>query len=226
MYPWAYTYNPIGGHCYHECRYCYVPGKLVKRGLKKYLGEPFLVEKELKVKLVIPEGYVVFVCSCYDLFGYWVPAEWIRRILTHCREFPETTFLFQTKNPARFLKFINEFPPKTILGTTIESNRPYPNTRAVTPEARFMGMMAPELFKFRRMVSIEPIMDFDMVVMVKMILGLKPEFVSIGADSGKNNLVEPSTEKIGELIRNIEKFTEVRVKFNLQRLLEKAEASE
>jgi len=82
-----------------------------------------------------------------------------------------------------------------------------------------MRMMLPELQKFRKMVSVEPIMDFDVVVMLKWLHALKPEFISIGADSGKNNLDEPSAKKIRTLIFNAEGFTEVRVKKNLERLL-------
>ena len=46
------------------------------------------------------------------------------------------------------------------------------------------------------------------------------KFVSIGADSGKNNLPEPPSQKLKALIDELEKFTEVRVKKNLKRLLE------
>ena len=47
----------------------------------------------------------------------------------------------------------------------------------------------------------------------------KPIQVNIGADSGGNNLPEPSKEKIIELIFELEKFTKVKQKKNLKRLL-------
>lgn len=45
------------------------------------------------------------------------------------------------------------------------------------------------------------------------------EQVNIGADSGKNNLSEPSAEKVRALIDELSKFTKVVQKKNLRRLL-------
>ncbi len=44
------------------------------------------------------------------------------------------------------------------------------------------------------MVTIEPIMDFDLEPFVEMIKNTKPKFVNIGADSKGHNLPEPSSE--------------------------------
>lgn len=70
----------------------------------------------------------------------------------------------------------------------------------------------------RKMMSIEPIMDFDLVAMVKMISMIEPEFVSIGADSKGHGLKEPPWEKVRELIDRLGGITEVREKANLERL--------
>ena len=69
------------------------------------------------------------------------------------------------------------------------------------------------------MITIEPIMDFDIFVMIEKIKEVSPFQVNIGADSGYNNLPEPSKEKILELILELEKFTTVFRKSNLGRLL-------
>ena len=216
MYPWAYTWNPIGGRCNHACEYCYVT-RLVKRGLEKYAKDPYLVEKELDTKLSIPDDKILFVCSCYDMFGDWVPDWWIQAILGHCLEYKGTTFLFQTKNTFRFLEYLDAFPPKTILGTTLESDKEYPLTKAPRPWKRYVGMTWIE--NQDKMVSIEPIMDFSSHRLLGWIRQLKPLFVSIGADSGKNNLPEPTPEQVEELISELQSLTEVRVKKNLNRLL-------
>jgi protein gp37 len=60
----------------------------------------------------------VFVCSMADLFGDWVPAEWINAILDVCRRTPQWKYLFLTKNPKRYLEF--QFPENSWLGTTID----------------------------------------------------------------------------------------------------------
>jgi protein gp37 len=46
----------------------------------------------------------VFVCSMADLFGKWVPDEWIRSVFDACQDAPEWEYLFLTKWPARYSK--------------------------------------------------------------------------------------------------------------------------
>ena len=68
-------------------------------------------------------------------------------------------------------------------------------------------------------VTIEPIMDFDMEAMIQLIKMCDPQKVNIGADSKRNNLPEPSKEKLLELIDRLKEFTTIDKKTNLQRLL-------
>jgi len=220
MYPWAWTWNPYGGLCLYACKYCYVRNKigpwLKRMGILKYVGKPRLIEHELKTPLIKPkDGKVIFVCSNNDLFGDWVPSKDIVRILLHCCEY-DNEYLFQSKNPGRFNDFIEYFPERSILGTTLETNRFNKFSKAPAIYSRYRWMA--DLDYPRKMVSIEPIMDFDVDILTMMIRKIKPEFVSIGADSGKNNLPEPNPEKVRSLINELEKFTEVRVKKNLNRL--------
>ena len=56
---------------------------------------------ELKTKKF---GKTIFVCSMADLFGEWVPDEWIEEVLNACVKSPEHRYLFLTKNPARYLE--------------------------------------------------------------------------------------------------------------------------
>ena len=44
----------------------------------------------------------IFVCSMADLFGRWVPDEWIEEVLSACRRAPQHRYLFLTKNPVRY----------------------------------------------------------------------------------------------------------------------------
>lgn len=46
----------------------------------------------------------IFVCSMSDLFGEWVPDEWIRRVFEACEAAPWHNYLFLTKNPGRLQK--------------------------------------------------------------------------------------------------------------------------
>ena len=80
--------------------------------------------------------------------------------------------------------------------------------------------------QFKKMVSIEPIMDFDVDTMIDWIRQIKPEFVSIGADSKGHNLPEPSKDKIRALIGALSKITVVKQKANLSRLLSQLKEKE
>lgn len=51
-------------------------------------------------KRLIPSR--VFVSSMGDLFGEWVPDEWINAVFEACQKAPWHTYLFLTKNPERY----------------------------------------------------------------------------------------------------------------------------
>ncbi len=218
MYPWVgYTWNPVAGKCPHNCAYCYmknIPSK-------KYQGEPRL-HKAINANL--GRDNVIFVGSANDVFADTVPSEVIRAVIERCKEFPENTYLFQSKNPARFDEFVglfpqdDEMPKRTILGTTIESNRDHGISEAPTPQERFHAMTGKAML-YRVMISVEPILDFDVDELVRMLSIIKPSFVSIGADSKGHGLSEPSAEKINRLVEEVREFAEVKPKKNLARLV-------
>ena len=61
-----------------------------------------------KYRLQEPQGWKeprkIFVCSMADLFGEWVPDEWIERVFSACEKAPWHKYLFLTKNPGRYIK--------------------------------------------------------------------------------------------------------------------------
>lgn len=63
---------------------------------------PTLHRHLLKQPEVWHEPRVIFVCSMADLFGAWVPDEWIDEVFKACEEAPQHTYLFLTKNPSRY----------------------------------------------------------------------------------------------------------------------------
>jgi len=212
MYPFVdYTYNVIKGKCPHDCSYCYM-----KRFPQKELR---FDEKELKTDL--GSGNIIFVGSSCDMWAADIDVDWIERILSHCKNY-HNEYLFQSKNPIRFYDF--RLPIGSIIGTTIESNRWYPNIMgdAPSPGARVGGMKAKSISS---MVSIEPIMDFDLDDLVSYIKSIKPIFVSVGADSGNNHLPEPEPDKVMALIEALKEITEVKTKNNLSRLLQNSRAT-
>lgn len=212
----THTWNPLGGQCPHACSYCYVKRMKAPGTVKKYNGEPRLIEKEL---VSLGESKVIFVCTMSDLFALGVPGEIVSRILGHCVKYPENSYLFQTKNPGRMMTFESEFPATSIVCTTMESDSASPSV-APPPLDRVRSLI--ELKKLRPdltySITIEPIMQFHLETLVKGIKELSPRFVSIGADSGGNDLPEPSADEINALIKELLTFTQVVIKDNLRRI--------
>ena len=207
----THTWNTIKGECYHDCSYCYM-----KRWGK--LNPVRFDQKELKTDL--GSDNFIFVGSSCDMFNEKIDGDWIQKTLDHCCLF-ENSYLFQTKNPERFLE--HPFHPgKSVMCTTLESNRYIPNIMmyAPKPEYRMLGIMKViEYFNLDIYITIEPIMDFDVDEFLNMVKLCDPIQVNIGADSGRHNLPEPSKEKLLKLIEGLQEFTIIHRKSNLQRLL-------
>jgi DNA repair photolyase len=214
----------LGGACPHECSYCYVDNPRSGRPTK-YTGAPRLLENELQTKY--GKDKIIFVENCNDLFAEGIPEEFISRVIGHCVAWPENTYVFQTKNPARLLSLSHGliFPDMYMVGTTIETNRNEILAKISTappPNERFEAMCKIDKPKF---VTVEPILDFDVDILATWLIYLKSEkhdyFVNIGADSKRKNLEEPSAEKILALVLKLqESGVEIRKKHNLGRLLD------
>lgn len=126
------TWNPVTG-CLHGCEYCYAR-KIAERFSteKKYERpyEPVLPVPTRRVrtepepypygfkptfhryKLAEPQHWKkprnIFVCSMADLFGEWVPDEWIKEVFKACDAAPQHRYIFLTKNPKRLCRMASE----------------------------------------------------------------------------------------------------------------------
>lgn len=125
---WAkWSWNPVTG-CKHPCPYCYAREIANKIYTQKFV--PTIIPSRLAAPLntAVPskarsdETYRnVFVCSMADLFGRWVPSEWIHAVLDVCAENSQWNFLFLTKFPKRYAEF--EFPDNAWMGTTVDAQK-------------------------------------------------------------------------------------------------------
>jgi protein gp37 len=101
-----YTWNPVTG-CKHGCTWCYAR-KIAERfkGSKAWPNgfTPMLHPQRLSDPQKIKTPQTIFVCSMADLFGDWVPVEWIEDVFKACLKAPQHTYCFLTKNPARYFK--------------------------------------------------------------------------------------------------------------------------
>jgi len=109
-----YSWNPVIG-CQKNCYYCYAKS-WAKRFGRSF--EPHWSESQYKKPYKIKKPSKIFVCSLADLFGDWIPNEWIEKVLRVVKDNPQHTFQFLTKNPKRYLKV--EFPKNCWLGVTID----------------------------------------------------------------------------------------------------------
>jgi len=204
------TWNPVIG-CLHDCTYCWARNLAETRlnHMEKYKDgfKPKLVEYELNKKF---KDKFVFAVDMGDLFGEWVPKEWILKVIEAIRNSPRSYFLFLTKNPRRYYEFLDFYPKNLVLGATIETNRIYPVSDAPSTVERYKAMA--ELPWKNKLVSIEPIMDFDLDVLVQWMKEIKPAIVYVGYDNYGNGLPEPSLHKTEQLIEQLETFTRVRKK--------------
>ncbi len=202
------TWNPVIG-CLHNCKYCWARRLAETRltHMEKYKDgfKPNLAEYELKKKF---RKQYVFACDMGDLFGDWVPRDWILKVIDAVKNSPSSYFLFLTKNPRRYFDILDALPKNLILGVTIETNRNYRVSNAPPQSERYRCMV--ELPYARKLVSVEPIMDFDMDIFVEWIRKIGPIMVHVGYTKFNEHLPEPSLVKTRKLMEELKSFTRVK----------------
>lgn len=126
----AWSWNPVTG-CLHGCDYCYARA-IAHRYPDSYpVGfTPLFHEERLDApsNTNIPGRHRdnpayrrVFVCSMSDLYGRWVPDEWIQRVHASMLAAPDWQYLLLTKFPARYVGL--EIPPKAWVGTSVDEQK-------------------------------------------------------------------------------------------------------
>jgi DNA repair photolyase len=207
----SHTWNTVKGACFHDCHYCY---------MKKWgvLRPAHFDLKELKTDL--GENNFIFIGSSIDLFGANIEHLWRVQTFQKASAY-NNKYLLQTKNPFEYHAYLNYLPPeKYILSTTLETNRQYFEMgNSPAPKSRAIAMKNISR-EYRLMVTIEPIMLFDLKPFSEMILSFNPEQINIGADSGGHGLTEPSARLINQLIDCLNQHSKVVIKPNLKRIME------
>jgi DNA repair photolyase len=171
--------------------------------------------KESALKTNLGQDNFIFVGSGTDMFAENVPTEWILKVWDFCKLFPKNDYLFQSKNPLRFLDLWAHAPSRSIFATTIETNRDelIRNVSSAPSNVaeRIESIRELRLRGCETQITIEPIMDFDVDDFTKYLDFANPDWIIVGADSKKSNLPEPSLEKVVSLA---ETFVEWTKKYN------------
>ncbi len=208
MFPFiTCTWNPLGGACQYNCRYCWARRLIEQNQMAKYQGEAHLVGGELEREF--QAGDFVFVQDMTDLFGPWVSKVDIIAVLDVIRNTPEAKFLLLTKNPRRYLEFAKVLPANVVLGATVETNIYLDSgiSWAPGPYSRLEAMsMLADTVENKLFFSVEPIMYFtDYFADVLTRRRWRLFGVAVGYDNYGCKLPEPSLEKTKQLIGLLEK---------------------
>jgi protein gp37 len=128
----------------------------------------------------------IFVCSMSDLFGGWVPEEWIEAVFEACESAPQHKYLFLTKNPNRYIELASSdaLPTQHWYGTSI--------TKGNELQEWFYGA------NFNTFVSFEPVLgEFEAGVDLQGLL----DWAIIGAETGnRKGKVIPKREWIENIV--------------------------
>lgn len=140
----AWSWNPVTG-CLHGCVYCYAREIATSERYKASYPvgfTPLLHHERLDApaNTTIPARYRdddhppcnrgdcktceyrrVFVCSMADLYGRWVPDEWIEQVHASMLDAPHWEYLLLTKFPSRYIGL--DLPPNAWLGTSVDEQK-------------------------------------------------------------------------------------------------------
>lgn len=146
-------------------------------------------------------GNNIFVGAMADVFGKWVPEEWIEEVIRECVKRPQHNYLFLTKNPDRYISLLldEKLPelPNMWYGVTVTNS-----LQAETAEATMQDLPS-EAHAF---LSIEPIME-DVLEALGITIANFADWVIIGAETGKNkNKIVPKLEWIEKIVRLCDEY--------------------
>ena len=193
-----YTWNPVTG-CEHGCTYCYAR-RLAEGRLKGRFGyengfKPTFHANRLDEPGQIKKPSKIFVCSMGDIFGEWVPSQWITSVLIMIRANPHHQFQVLTKSPSRIARFYN-MPLNIWFGTSIDG------LENSMERIEIIRKLPQENLKF---ISFEPILA-DVADMPEWNMGFNTDgidWVIVGAQTGPN-AKEPRLDWIENLMFDCE----------------------
>lgn len=179
----AWSWNPVTG-CLHECRYCYARELATRASYAATYPvgfTPLFHHERLDAPANTtvpadadrdPRRKRVFVCSMADLYGKWVPDEWICEVHGACLANPQWDYLLLTKFPSRYLDV--DLPPTAWVGTSVDTQR-----RVAIAEHAFQEIAGVKV----KWLSLEPLLEpleftdlsmFDWVVIGSQTLTVQP----------------------------------------------------
>jgi protein gp37 len=105
--------------CLHGCSFCwsYDGARRFRKGDFTPKLRPDRLQQPYRLRS--KESLRILVSLQSDLFGSWVPSDYIRQVIEVAGNCPRHHFLFLTKNPARYAEFA--WPANAWIGTSVET---------------------------------------------------------------------------------------------------------
>jgi len=196
---WAmWSWNPVTG-CNHGCDYCYARAIATSRDMAAYYPAgftPLFHHERLDAPANTPvPGRAaadpahgrVFVCSMADLFGAWVPQEWIDQVVASTVANSQWEYLYLTKFPQRYDRL--QLPASGWIGASVdEQHRAEPTLAAMR---KVSGVKV-------KWLSLEPLLE---PIKFSTLEGI--DMIVIGAQSeniGQNSSFSPPFEWVANLV--------------------------
>lgn len=159
--------------------------------LHKYRLNDYLTKK----------GRNIFVCSMADMFGDWVPDEWIQEVFAACKRAPQHNYLFLTKNPKRYV----ELEYKDTNGLLDGDNIWYGMSITKNKDTLFCDSIGC-ISAGKTFFSVEPLLE--QINTIGFELGVRNvDWVIIGAETGRRkDKVVPKRKWIEDIVNGCRKY--------------------
>ena len=224
MYEDVATQNRFLG-CNFRCSYCVPSFQATVRNFARLRGSRCkgclnYTPHEHPEWRTFPSKPIIFLFGDGDISFARPPfvRETIQIAITHLDRCPHKTLYLQSKNPVCFEQYLPDLRPieqSVVLLTTLETNRDagYEKiSKAPVPSQRFKDFL--HLRWPRKIVTIEPVMQFDLDPFVSWIKDIGPEAVYLGYNSRPQQvqLPSPMQSEFWGLYEALRRITPVRLK--------------
>jgi len=207
MYKDTKTWNPFVGCSYH-CSYCKPSFQKVVAWVGRMRGclqcQNYKPHEHPERLTRIPNERIIFVCGDADIT--FAKKGFMKKVFQAMKKDRKEgrIWFVQSKNPSCLKQYLSLIPENTYLLTTLETNRDKNYNKvsnAPKPSKRYKDFL--KLKWKKKIVTVEPIMDFDLDPFSKMIISIRPKGVFIGYNSHPKSvpLPEPTWDKFLALWR-------------------------